>query len=109
MHIPIACTLTEDQMRDRRREILEPFREKTYQSETLPDGYAYTFDASTGMLVEFARLVDLERQCCPFLSFHIAVQAGAKSIRLEITGPPEAKPLISDFFGAELKVDLQRT
>jgi hypothetical protein len=46
-----------------------------------------------------ARLVDLERQCCAFLTFRIIVEAG-KSIFLEITGSPEAKPVIADFFGS---------
>jgi hypothetical protein len=44
-------------------------------------------------------LVDLERQCCAFLTFRIVVAAG-KPICLEITGPPEAKAVIADFFGS---------
>jgi len=49
--------------------------------------------------IELARLVDLERQCCAFLTFRITVVAG-KPICLEISGPPEAKPVIADFFGS---------
>jgi|SRR5688572_28142546 len=100
MDSPIACTLTEGQMRERRAKILEPFRSNTHLSEVLPGGYAYMFDAGTDALVHVARLVNLERQCCPFLSFAIRAVAGDATIRLEITGPPEAKELIADFFGS---------
>ena len=99
MEIPVACTLTEDQMRERRRELLEPFKAHTYQAEALPDGYAYIFKASPGTLVELARLVDLERQCCRFLNFSLTAKAGNGVIRLEITGPPESMTMIADFFG----------
>jgi len=43
----------------------------------------------------------LERQCCPFLTFKIIVEAGNQAICLEITGPPDAEPVIADFFGSE--------
>jgi hypothetical protein len=99
MDSPIACTLTEAQIRERRREILDPFRAKISRSEILANGYAYVIETFPSILIEVARLVDLERRCCPFLSFNIGVQAGNQSIRLEITGPPEAKSVIADFFG----------
>ena len=100
MDSPIACTLTEAQMRERRAEILEPFRAKHYQTEVLANGYAYTLEAAPAALVEIARLVDLERQCCPFLSFTISIAAGDAAIRLAVTGPPEAMAMISEFFGS---------
>ena len=65
----------------------------------LPDGYAYRFPANSDVLSQLSRLVDLERQCCRFLTFRIVVEAGEQSIRLEVTGPPEARPMIEDFFG----------
>jgi hypothetical protein len=42
---------------------------------------------------------DLERQCCQFLTFKIVVEPGETPLRLEVTGPPKAKPVIADFFG----------
>src|SRR5262245_41106742 len=99
MDIPIVCTLTETQLRERRRQVLEPFHAKTHRSEELPHGYAYTFEASNGLLVNLAELVDLERQCCRFLTFQLTVTAADNSIRLEITGPQKAKTTIAEFFG----------
>jgi len=45
-------------------------------------------------------LIDLERACCPFLTFKLIVVAGQQPVRLEITGAPEAKAVIADFFGS---------
>ena len=95
MDLPILCTLTEEQMRERRSEILELFRARVCGSEALPNGYA--FQLSADALVDIARLVDLERQCCKFLSFRIVVEP-EQQLRLEITGPPQAKSIIADFF-----------
>jgi hypothetical protein len=83
MELPVACTLTEGKMRERRRTILD----------------AYRFEPTSEMLSQLARLVDLERQCCAFLTFRTTVAAG-KPICLEITAPPEPKAAIADFFGS---------
>jgi hypothetical protein len=99
MKIPIACTLTEAEVQARRRTILESIRRVVRSVRSLPLGYAYHFDPDSGVMAQLARLVDLERTCCSFLTFRIMVDAGKQSICLEITGPPEAKAVIADFFG----------
>jgi hypothetical protein len=99
MKIPIACTLTEAEMRERRRTILDSVRGAVSRVTALPAGYAYHFEAKPEALVQLARLVELERVCCAFLTFRIIAEAGSDAICLEITGPPDAKPLIDDIFG----------
>jgi len=99
MELPVACTLTDAEMRERRRTILDAFRGATVEATSIPLGYAYRFEATSEMLAQLVRLVDLERQCCAFLTFKIIVGAGNRPISLEITGPPEATPFIADFFG----------
>jgi hypothetical protein len=95
--LPIACTLTEEQLRERRREVLEPFRADTYQRIELANGYAYELPPEK--FLDIARLLDLERQCCQFLTFKIIVEP-RQDVRLEITGPPDAKNTIAEFFGS---------
>jgi hypothetical protein len=99
MKIPIACTLSEAEMRDRRKTILDSVRGATRSVTVLPAGYAYYFEAKPEVIVQLARLVDLERVCCAFLTFRIVVEAGSESICLEITGPPEAQAVIGEIFG----------
>jgi hypothetical protein len=99
MEPPIACALTDPEMRERRKTLLNAFRSAAFGTTPLPLGYAYCFESTSEVLVQLTTLVDLERQCCPFLTFKIIVEPGNQPISLEITGPPEAKPLIADFFG----------
>jgi hypothetical protein len=98
MEPPIACTLTEAEMRERRDTILDSIRETALSVTPLLLGYTYRFRPGTETLAQLARLIDLERRCCPFLTFRIAVESDDQS-SLEITGPPEARMIIADLFG----------
>ena len=66
----------------------------------LPNGYRYEFQDKPDVLSKLAELVSLEHECCRFLTFKIIVESGDTPIRLEVTGPPESKHMIADFFGA---------
>jgi hypothetical protein len=76
----VACTLREAEMRARRATILDAVRRAVLDITPLPDGYAYRFEATSEILSQLARLVDLERQCCTFLTFRIIVEAGRQPI-----------------------------
>lgn len=97
---PIACTLNHAEMRERRRVVLDAFRSAAFDVTSLPFGYAYHFAPTSEVLAQIVSLVDLERKCCPFLTFKIIVAADNQPILLEVTGPPEAKPITADFFGS---------
>ena len=99
MDFPIVCSLTESELRERRQTILDSIRQAAIDVTPIPGGYVSHFPARSEMLSELSRLVDLERQCCRFLTFKIVVEAGEQPIRLEVTGPPDAKPMIEDLFG----------
>lgn len=75
MEIPIACNLSDSELRERRETILDFFRQSLLKVTPLPLGYAYSFRPSSEVLTRLAHLVDLERQCCPFLTFRIVVEA----------------------------------
>jgi hypothetical protein len=99
MNPPIACTLTDGELQQRRKTVLDAFREAVLETTPVPLGYAYRLEPKSEVLAQLVHLVDLERQCCPFLTFKIIVEAGNQPFTLEITGPPEAKPVIANFFG----------
>jgi hypothetical protein len=98
MDLPIACTLAEAELRQRRQTIMDTFRNIQVSATELPDGYAFAFAATSEALLQVAQLVDLERQCCPFLSFKIVVEPAMAPLRLEVTGPKGAKTVIADYF-----------
>ena len=99
MDLPIVCTLTESELRERRQTVLDSIRDAAIDVTSIPEGYAYRFPARSEVLSQLGLLVDLERQCCRFLTFKIVVEGGDQPIRLEITGPPDAMPMIEDLFG----------
>ena len=98
MDLPIACSLTESELRERRQDIMDAFRSMQVTAIELADGYAFTFPASSEALQRIAELVDLERQCCAFLTFKIVVEAANAVMRMEVTGPGEAKKVIREYF-----------
>jgi hypothetical protein len=105
MDLPIACTLNAAELRERRRAIVDAFRNTQVAISELPDGYAFTFPASSESLQRIAALVDLERQCCAFLTFKIVVEAANAAMRLEVTGPGEAKKVIREYFAQSDNTD----
>jgi hypothetical protein len=101
----ILCNLTAEELRKRQNTILEDIRKVTLAVHEIPHGYAYTFIPDSANLLTISHLVDLERQCCQFLTFKIIVEP-AEAIRLEITGPPEAHSVIADYFGGTKSVQI---
>jgi len=100
MKLPLACTLTKAEMGERRRMVLDSVRAALLSATPLPAGYAFRFEPTSEVLAQLGRIVDLERQCCPFLTYKIIVEAGNLPICLEVTGPPEAKVVIADFLSS---------
>jgi hypothetical protein len=98
MTLPIACSLTDTQLQERRRVVLEKVRNAVVETRELEDGYSYQLPAREEWLAELARLVNLERQCCPFLRLSITVEPDNGPIWLELTGPPGTKDFLATTF-----------
>ncbi len=94
MTIPVSCTLTSAELQERRRTILEKVRQAVSEVRELENGYAYSFSADGDWLEKLASLIDLERQCCPFLRFQLTVEAGGGRLWLEMTGPEGTKEFL---------------
>lgn len=98
MTLPIACSLTDSQLQERRRNVLQKVRSAVVDVRELDNGYAYSFHSDSERLIELAQLVNLERQCCPFLHFAITVEPGNGPIWLEMTGPDGTKEFLTTTF-----------
>jgi hypothetical protein len=96
--LPIACNLTGAELQERRRTVLEKLRGAVVEVEELADGFAYSFSAEGNRFPELAAMIELERQCCPFLQFRVTVAASNGPISLEITGPEGTKDFLSSTF-----------
>lgn len=96
--LPIACSLTAPELQERRSTVLQKVRRDVIDTKELKDGYAYTFPSTSEWLGELAGLIELERQCCPFLQFRITVAANGGPLSLEMTGPEGTKEFLLNTF-----------
>jgi hypothetical protein len=97
---PVACTLTEAELAERRAGVLADVRRSHLEARWLADGVRLRFAADPERLVRLATFVDLERRCCAFLRFGLTVEPGGGPVWLELTGPPGTR----EFLEAELEV-----
>jgi hypothetical protein len=102
LNLPIICSLSEEDLKKRRRDVLDHVRTLARGTRALPDGFAYEFTFNPETLSALARLVALEHECCRFLSFKLFVGAGDEPLTMEVTGPPGSKAMIADFLGEAL-------
>ena len=96
--LPIACNLTTSELQERRRTVLAKLRDAVVEVKELADGYSYSFASEGNRFEELADMIDLERQCCPFLQFRVNVAAGSGPLTLEITGPEGTKDFLLSTF-----------
>ena len=98
-NLPIVCTLSAQELQERRQTTLNFLKERAIDVRQTGDGWIFAFEPNSQVLVTLANLVDVERQCCQFLTFKIVVEPRRPMV-LEITGPPAARDLIADLFGS---------
>ena len=97
--LPIACSLTSAELQERRRTVLQKMRDAVVEARELPDGYAYCFPSEGRQLPEIASMIELERQCCPFLRFRLTIEPAGGPIWLELSGPVGTKDFLKEIFG----------
>jgi hypothetical protein len=73
--VPVACCLTNAELREREATLLAQFRSAVIETEELRDGYAF-------------------RECCPFLTFELVAQPNMGSVIVSVTGPAGAKEFL---------------
>jgi hypothetical protein len=85
--LPIACALDPAELEWRRDALLPGIVARAESSEPLPTGIRWRFRATRELLLALATMIDAERRCCPFLRFHVVVEAADGPVLLEVTGP----------------------
>jgi hypothetical protein len=89
--LPLACSLSPDQLRDRSLENKALFA-RARDVEELADGYRYTF--STGDAPELLAFILAERDCCPFFSFELTLPSPHRAVHLAVRGPDGVKEIL---------------
>jgi hypothetical protein len=96
MDQPIACTLTAADYAARAEETGELARRALRSREPIPDGTRLTFAASADTERRLREMIAAEARCCAFLRMDLWPAGDA--LVLEITGPPQAEPIIAEMF-----------
>ena len=86
--LPIACTLTPDELRRGREALLPGIISRAEAHESLADGFRFRFASGEGVIPAIAAMVDAERRCCRFLQFQVTAEPDEGPVWLEVTGPP---------------------
>lgn len=96
--LPVACSLTDAAFRARRDTIQRDLFSGQRSSVPQLDGYRFSFPPDDVWLGRITEFVLAERQCCPFLTFRVVVQAGETGVDLELSGPPGSRTFIEQTF-----------
>ena len=96
--LPVACTLSERELAERRAGLLADLRRQQQEIRWLPDGAAFRYLSESGILPALAEFIRLESQCCPFLRFRLTVEPAGGPLWLELTGPAGTR----EFLAAEV-------
>ena len=97
--LPIACTLSDADFRQRREELLKTVAAAVVKKRELTDGVAYCFSSEAEWITELAQLITVERECCSFIAFNLRIELGSGPIWLELTGPEGTKEFLTTLFG----------
>jgi hypothetical protein len=90
-NLPLACSLSPDELRERSLENGELFA-RIQNAEELADGYRYTFPA--GDAAELLAFILAERDCCPFFTFELTFPSPHQAIQLAIRGREGVKEIV---------------
>jgi len=88
--VPIVCTLSTPELRERRAGLLGRVRQRLDEARPLAggDGYELRFPGDEETVAEVLELVRLESRCCAFLRFRVTLEPGGGVVTLEVSGPP---------------------
>lgn len=98
--IPVACTLSDAEMRERERTVLAVFAAHVLGLEERPDGCVLTIASSDEALAAASELIAVERRCCPFLTFALTAEPGGGPVHLSLTGPPGTREFLAPWIAA---------
>lgn len=93
--LPIACTLTPDELRNGRQALLPGIIGRAEEHQRIDGGFRFRFASDAGLLTAIAAMIDAERRCCRFLRFQITAEPDEGIISLEVTGPPGTEQFLA--------------
>ena len=99
--LPIACDMSalSAAQRERQQILMRDFHALIQETEALDNGYAFRLKADAATILAAAEFITIERLCCPFLTFELAVGPADEPLRIRISGRAGVKQFIEAEFG----------
>jgi hypothetical protein len=91
--IPLACSLTAAELKDRGEEIDVLFA-RAHTLRELPDGYGFAFPGGDETAQDIVQFIVAERACCPFFTFEMTFPSPHASVWLFIRGREGVKDIV---------------
>jgi hypothetical protein len=96
--IPVACCLSDEELRNREATLLAQFKAGLIGSEELHDGYVFRVPGDKKWIALVSELIVAERECCPFLKFELSMEPGMGPVSVRMTGPDGTKEFLRSIF-----------
>jgi hypothetical protein len=107
---PFACDMSAiaaDQ-RDAHLATIDKLFRAVENVRELPNGYSFRLPNESDVLLTAAQFIALERLCCPFFGFGLAIEPEGGAVWMSITGREGVKPFIMAEIRGHLSVNIQR-
>ena len=92
--LPIACNLSEPELRLRRETLASDIFKDFQQVDELTDGYSFRFPGNDVCAAKLLEFITFERRCCPFMTFELIFEPGQGAIWLRLRGAAGVKEFI---------------
>lgn len=101
--LPIACDLgaLSPAQREREQLLLAEFKAAVRETQETERGFRFVIPEDPELMGRLGEFLGLERLCCPFLTFELAVPAGRGPVILHVHGDPGAKTFLRSVFIVE--------
>jgi hypothetical protein len=97
--LPVACTLTPQEMRERQASLIPALLERALSVSPAGEGYCLQFPSSAETLRVIADMIAAESRCCAFLQFDLSVPPAQGVMTLRVSGPPGTRIFLDNLFG----------
>ena len=92
--IPVACCLSDSDLRIRESTLLAQFKAAVIESEELDNGFRFRVPGDNKSATLVTELIMAERECCPFLKFELSLEPAMGPINVRMTGPAGTKEFL---------------
>jgi len=97
-NLPVMCTLSEEEMRQREASLLAGFKSGVIGVEELENGYSFRLSGDKQRFGLVSELIAAERACCRFLTFELRAEPQMGPLTLRVTGPNGTKEFLKSTF-----------